>query len=97
VSDPSDRWEAWLAVPDGIQHAQATVQGSPEDAVRAAMARAVQKYGPQAWERWRMRAELLRAPPVAVTVYFEWRDGTLARIPRLPDRGPPTRSRRRGR
>jgi hypothetical protein len=74
------RWEALIGLPSGIEHADAVVDGTPEDAVRAAMARAVEKHGPQGWERWRFRAERCSQPPVASTVYFEWRDGVLVRL-----------------
>jgi hypothetical protein len=61
-------------------------------AVRAAMAWAVDKYGPQTWARWQLRAELLRVPPVAVTVYLEWYDGALERIEMSAERRPPLRA-----
>jgi hypothetical protein len=32
-------WEAFIGAPDGIEHAHATVRGTPEAAVKAAMER----------------------------------------------------------
>jgi hypothetical protein len=90
-------WEGWIGIPgDAIEHAHASCRGAAEDAIHAAMARAEQKYkGQQQWERWTFRAELIRVPPVALTVYFEWRDGGLVQIPKPGEVRQAVRSRRR--
>jgi hypothetical protein len=69
--------EVWLALigNSGIEHVSAVVVGSPEDAVEAAMARALQKYGTQDWTRWQFRAELQSDPIELQTIYFTWDDG----------------------
>jgi hypothetical protein len=80
--DDLGTWEALLGVPDGIEHAFATVKDcAPEAAVEAAMARAAEKYGPQDLTRWNFRAELCAIPVVLRTVRLEWRDGALHRRP----------------
>jgi hypothetical protein len=66
-------WEALIGGP-GIEHAHATVNGTPEAAVEVAMARAEQKYGAPEWGRWRFRAEWCSEPVVLWTVYFCWSD-----------------------
>jgi hypothetical protein len=73
-------WEALIGQPEGIEHASATVKGTPELAVEAAMRRAEQKYGPQDWRRWRFRAELCAVPAELNTVHFVWADGELRRL-----------------
>jgi hypothetical protein len=49
-------WEAIIGGP-GVEHAHATVRGSPEGAVELAMAMAAEKHGAQDWGWWRFRAE----------------------------------------
>jgi hypothetical protein len=75
-------WQAWVFVPDGVEHAQ-TIETdcTPEAAVEAAQARAVGKYGPQDWARWWMRAEWCSQPAVLRAVRLESRDGALHRRP----------------
>jgi hypothetical protein len=71
-------WEALIGRPEGIEHAWAIVSdGLPEQAVLAAMARAVGKYGQQDWTRWRFRAERHSLPVVLQTVHFVWKAGEL--------------------
>jgi hypothetical protein len=70
-------WEALIARPDGIEHSHATVKGTPEAAVGVAMARAVERYGPQDWGRWRFRAELCSQPVTLRVVHFAWRGGLM--------------------
>jgi hypothetical protein len=73
--------EVWLALvgTNGIEHASAVVVGTPEAAVQAAMARALQKYGPQDWGRWDFRAEIQSQPVGLHTIRFIWADGGLRR------------------
>lgn len=69
-----------IGVPDGIEHAYAFLQDcAPEEAVREAMRRAVEKYGPQDWARWEFRTEWVSQPPIVRTVYFVWKNGELHR------------------
>jgi hypothetical protein len=74
-------WEATIHVPDGWEHCFAVVVDStPEAAIEAAMGRAVQRYGPQDWQRWKLRAELHTQPVTLREVHFEFRDGALRRF-----------------
>jgi hypothetical protein len=98
VSEPSDagKWEALIGLHSGIEYAEALVDGTPEDAVYAAMARGFQKYGPHLdFTQWTMRAEWASDPSVLRTVYLRYLDGKLERIPSPPDRRPPMRKGRR--
>jgi hypothetical protein len=97
VGDASEvgKWEALIGLPSGIGHADAVVDGAPEDAVYAAMARGFQKYGPHLdFTQWTMRAEWASDPSVLRTVYLRYLDGKLERIPSPPGR-PPMREGRR--
>jgi hypothetical protein len=81
MTEERGTWEAILHVLDGIEHTYAVaVDATAEAAVQAAMARAVAKYGPQDWARWRIRAEWCNVPVLLRTVCFEWRDGALRHL-----------------
>lgn len=89
------RWEALIGLPGGFEHADAVVDGLPEDAVYAAMARGFQKYGGGTdYAPWRMRAEWVSEPRTARTVHMRFHNGALERIPRPPASPPPARKRR---
>ena len=71
-------WEAILDGP-GTLRSSATVTGTPEGGVLAAMARAMESHGPQDWSTWRFRAEWLGQPALR-TVHFRWSGGELVRL-----------------
>jgi hypothetical protein len=47
--------------------------------MRYPVRRAVEKYGPQDWSRWRFRAEWVSHPAALRTMYFIWKHGELLR------------------
>jgi hypothetical protein len=68
-----------------LEHAFAIVKDctpelAVEAAVEAAMARAVAKYGPQDFTRWKLRAKLHTQPVMLREVHFEFRGGALRRL-----------------
>jgi hypothetical protein len=84
TGDASDvgKWEALIGLHSGIEHASAVVDGLPEDAVYAAMARGFQKYGPHLdYTQW---TSVTRSFPVSAVRMTFFRKSSLPLTHQIP-------------